>query len=388
MAGDSDVETRATLAAGIHEVTEVLARSKLRYELVQGVGLLMTDSNNQVRVNALQNFAHIVELLLDSAPPGEPSQLGQIFQSLELMSQEGWRTQEILAHQLDQAAHIIPQELLCEHVATVCFQMARESTYLVRKASINALVKAARYISDVRRRDHLLEHFRKQWARGKVYWTRVAYIDGAERAYELFSSQLFNQIFASELVAMVDDPVANVRLRLVRLFRQIAPLSTAWSTFPDALDRLCEDKDSQVAQESKALRADMPHLSQEDPEWKERDLEKLRVEKTFFVVRKKSMRRDKERLSSGFTTSSNTQATTSVTKEQEVVNPPEPRTSRGIVSASESAAVPPMFAATENVSERSNTQTTESAPLVEEIKSLSQKPSSPKQKRGCFACFG
>lgn len=371
LSSDTDVETRATLAAGIHETTALLADGPLRDEMLAAIAMLMTDQNPQVRMNSLRHFADILTLLSETGPltaaPGgsRPSandgkadstnagvaesvadekskkaaagislgtdaivagsgtsascgavssgamsaagvamtanynnpnttnnaaarQLDPIVSSLETMSHDSWRTQKLLAEQLEASARLIPQEMLCEHVAPLLFSMARESTYLVRKASMSALVSVIRYIPDVRRRDHILKHFRSEWARGKVYWTRLAYVDASEIALRVLSNKLFTQLFAAELLSLARDPVPNVRLRLARLMPQIATACGTKTAFVQAMDALLSDADdSDVVREArvakKAIAVKPPRTFAEADE----DAKKEAAEKHFFIQRQK-----------------------------------------------------------------------------------------------------
>lgn len=320
---DSDIETRATLAAGIEETAKILAPSKFRNELIQAISTLFMDENAQVRMNALGHLSNLLHLLSpgqeanlarvkaavkaerDSNPPMgkdrstqldssdadsadvEVRRLQKVFTSIDAMPFDSWRTQEILAEQIRMAAHLIPQQMLCDHVAPLLFQMARESTYLVRKASMRSLMHVLRYIPDVRRRNHILKHFRTEWARGQVYWTRLAFIDGAEFALEVVSVKLFNQLFKKEILRLSHDKVPNVKTRLLSLFEKLV---TRWGSSPDfteALSHLATDADPQVSQEAQDLLSrvqSVPHLSE-----KETKLEKEREaqEDAFFVHRPK-----------------------------------------------------------------------------------------------------
>lgn len=359
LSSDTDVETRATLAAGVHETTALLADGPLRDEMLAAIAMLMTDQNPQVRMNSLEHFAQILKLLSDTAdaasssqglsskghgpstassggaksssfgrksgtaagsfPVRDPApgatdadqeaaatgssidnnnirsrskaasrQLAPIVSSLETMSHDSWRTQKLLAEQLEASAHLIPQEMLCEHVAPLLFQMARESTYLVRKASMSALVSVIRYIPDVRRRDHILKHFRSEWARGKVYWTRLAYIDASSVALNVLSNKLFTQLFASELFSLASDPVANVRLRLARVMPSVAMACGSKTAFGNAMKRLLEDtEDPDVVREarvaSKSIAATPPRTAAQAAD----DARKEAAEKNFFIQRQK-----------------------------------------------------------------------------------------------------
>lgn len=292
---DTDVETRATLAAGIHETTRILADGPLRQEVLSAIAELMTDQNPQVRMNALSHFAELLMLLskenknvdLKTQDKVSARQLSPIFKSLETMAHDSWRTQELLAKQLDESAYLVPQDMLCEHVAPLLFQMARESTYLVRKSSMSALVSVIRYIPDVRRRDHILKHFRSEWARGKVYWTRLAYIDGSTVALNVLSNRLFTQLFASELLTLARDPVANVRLRLVRLMPEIAVACGTKSSFVAAMETLLSDEDIDVRQEAEIARDKIALLPPKTNDMKAVDAEKEANERKFFVPRKR-----------------------------------------------------------------------------------------------------
>jgi HEAT repeats len=307
---DSDVETRATLAAGIHESTRLLGDGPLRDEIVQSIGDLMTDSNLQVRMNSLTHFSLLLTLLAtssggtaqndargatnqlsaDGSSKDENSsvnikELGPIFTSLEVMSMDSWRTQELLATELKKSAHLIPQEMLCEHVAPLLFQMARESTFLVRRASMQALIHVIRYIPDVRRRDHILKHFKTEWARGKVYWTRLAYIDGTECAHEVLSSQLFTQLFQDDLIAMTKDPVPNVRLRLVRFFSALASIWKDSKQFQEALEALTRDADPQVSTEARMQLKALASAKERSADQITKDKRLEMQEQAFFVHR-------------------------------------------------------------------------------------------------------
>lgn len=295
LSADTDVETRATLAAGIHETARLLGNGDLRDEILTSIANLMTDQNPQVRMNSLAHFAELLKLLAQGSPDAprvspnskdSPArELAPIFQSLETMAHDSWRTQELLAKQIDQCASTISQDMLCEHVAPLLFQMARESTYLVRRASISALISVVRYIPDVRRRDHILKHFRQEWARGKVYWTRLAYIDGSTVALKMLSNRLFTHLFASELLSLSRDPVANVRLRLTRLMPEVAVACGSKSAFKTAMDSLLNDEDAEIRREAEAVRDKIATIPAKSPAEEAENAKKESAERKFFIPR-------------------------------------------------------------------------------------------------------
>lgn len=320
---DSDVETRATLAAGLHETIRILGHGPLRAEVISSLGDLLTDENPQVRMNTLEHFSDYLKVLsthdsskmvtlqadnnpaenmrlqaLASADLNDPTkrteadkerfrQLAPIFSSLEMMTMDSWRTQRLLATELQNSAHLVPQEVLCEHVAPLLFQMARESTYLVRRSSMSALMHVIRYIPDIRRRNHILKHFRLEWARGKVYWTRLAYIDGTQCALEMFSHKLFLQLFRDEILEMTKDPVPNVRHRLVRLFSSLAPVWKDMPEFRSALQQLCRDPDAHVASDAQDILKSLDKLPPLSARQLDENMKKEIQEDVFYVHKKK-----------------------------------------------------------------------------------------------------
>lgn len=296
LSADTDVETRATLAAGIHETARVLGNGELREEILNAIANLMTDQNPQVRMNSLAHFSELLTLLATgpvgakvnpNAKDSPARELAPIFQSLETMSHDSWRTQELLAKQIEQCSNKIPQDMLCEHVAPLLFQMARESTYLVRRASISALISVVRYIPDVRRRDHILKHFRSEWARGKVYWTRLAYIDGSTVALKSLSHRLFTHLFALELLSLSKDPVANVRLRLTRLMPEIATACGTKAAFKTAMDTLLNDPDAEIRVEAVLAKDLITKMPPKSPADEAENKKKETAERMFFVQRQK-----------------------------------------------------------------------------------------------------
>lgn len=324
LASDTDMETRATLAAGIKDTVKALSDTESKSEITEAITTLILDETTQVRMNALQHLADLLELLspgteknlqmvkaqlkVDNAEASGDSEegtrdahfdektsraeremrrLNRIFESLEMIPFDSWRTQELLAEQLRKAAHLVPQKMLCEHVAPLLFTMARESTYLVRKAAMRAVMHVMRYIPDVRRRSHIIKHLKNQWARGKVYWTRIAFIDGAEYAIDVMSIKLFNQLFKKELLRLTEDKVPNVKSRLLRLFDRLVVRWKSSQEFSDALKVLATDGDTQVANEAANLFKKLQTVGSLSPAEQKEEKIRQRNEDAFFVHRPK-----------------------------------------------------------------------------------------------------
>jgi len=58
-------------------------------------------------------------------------------------------------------------------------------------------------------------------ARSRSFYERSLYIDMCTMSFELYSRAFFRDYFAEALLALYNDSVPNIRLRLCRLFPQV-----------------------------------------------------------------------------------------------------------------------------------------------------------------------
>jgi hypothetical protein len=274
LANDSDTDTRVTLAAGLHETIRLLSSGYMRNEVYSAARTLINDESKDVRREMFLHLEAILTLAAHNEPfllvqsdtargsddaaslqvhglarseclPGE-TQLSMLINDLSSVCRDHWRTQDVMARQIELSAHVIPFNILCDRVAPLMFYLARESTSLVRKSAMSALVRIIRYIPCIERRDHVVDHLCAEWARGNLYWTRLAFVDAAEAALQIFSCKLFRQLFSEELFQLAHDRVDNVRLRLAHLLPSIATKCGSFGAFERALEALKMDPDPDI----------------------------------------------------------------------------------------------------------------------------------------------
>ena len=316
LAGDADNEVRITLAKGIHETTKCLYETNLRGELLTAVSMLVRDKNASVRMSCLRYFHELYVLLSPKKPSTvrvpvdssgktlsmyamqnvkamaedaellydeEMKKMDPLIASLETTPFDTWRVQDLLSAQIEITAPLIMQKMLCDHVAPLLFRMAKDSSASVRKSSMRALMYVLRYIPDIRHYNHIIKHFKSEWARGKVYWTRLAFIEGADSALDVFSTGFFTDTFCTEILHMHKDPVVNVRIRLVYFLEKVARLWKEKHGFCVALERLCIDADPQVRSEALILRDRLPLIQGMTTDELEADQRKQAAEEAFYV---------------------------------------------------------------------------------------------------------
>lgn len=243
---DTDSETRWNLAAGIHETAAILASKDSIDNLFKSVIALLQDENPLVRMNTLEHFYDLLQSLTTESETGSIRRLAPVFQNLTLLSEGNWRTQELLAKQLEKACVLVPPDTLRANVLPLLYQMSEESTYLVRKAAMPAIAKAIWCIPAPQERDDAMQNFRVNWAEGGIFWMRMAFLDCAYAAAGYYSGQLFRRTFSSTVLRMADDPVPNVRLRLASILHTLAYQCKTQDELEHAISVLSVDNDIDV----------------------------------------------------------------------------------------------------------------------------------------------
>lgn len=243
---DTDPEARWILAGGIHEVVKLLANPDTIAKLYNAVLALLQDENPLVRMNTLKHFEKLIAQLAKHMGYTAVGKLEPIFHDLHLLSEGNWRTQELLSKQLLLAAPLVPPPCIRSHVLPLLFKMAESSSYLVRKAAMAAVATCMRYIPDTTERDEEMASFRKEWAKGSIYWMRIGFIDSAQAAVNLYSRCIFRDTFGSALLRLATDRVSNVRARVALILPEVAPACHQMVEFQAALMSLKKDTDRDV----------------------------------------------------------------------------------------------------------------------------------------------
>lgn len=243
---DADAETRKNLAAGMHETSKVLISDDTVDALFKCVTALLKDNSPLVRMSVLQNLDNLLGTLANHNPYKAMRKLETVFQNMHLLAEGNWRTQELLAKQLRLVAPLVPPQSIRDNVLPLLYSLTQESSYTVRKASMAAVAVCMRYLPDTTERDKAMKCFRVAWGRGHAFWMRIGFIDSAVTAVETYSRILFRDTFATELLAMSSDPVANIRIRIAELIPTIAPACHQMEEFNSVLELLQNDTDKDV----------------------------------------------------------------------------------------------------------------------------------------------
>jgi len=243
---DPDPETRWNLAAGLLETVRMLRKGVASDNLFKVFVALVRDENPLVRVNALQHFADVMQLLVHDGDDAAFKKVAVVFQSIHALSEGNWRTQRLLVSQLSLVADHIPRVFLRNHVLPALFQIAEDSIFLVRREVMHAVVHAVRCLALPAEQDDLLSIFRVEWSQGGVYWMRAAFLEAALHAAATYSRALFQKLFAAHTLRLAADPVVNVRVKLALHIHELAPLCGELAEFTSAVELLADDDDADV----------------------------------------------------------------------------------------------------------------------------------------------
>lgn len=247
LAKDTDEEVRWILAAGIHETAALLAPRGNFERLFTAVCSLLQDENPMVRMNALGHFHDILSAFAkDGTDPASVRRLAPVFSDLNVLSEGEWRIQESLAQQLGKCAEIIPPDALLENVLPLLYRLTEQGTPLVREAAMDATAKSIRQIPTIKDRNAAIDKYWKAAAQGP-FWMRLALLDGGAAAMKVFSYRRFAELFASQMLQLADDPVANVRIRISRMLPSMAPMCMGTPEYKQAVEALRKDNDVDVA---------------------------------------------------------------------------------------------------------------------------------------------
>lgn len=255
---DPDSETRWNLAAGIHKTVDILMDTTCTDHLYKSVIALLQDENLLIGLNLLDNFYDLLQCFTKDEDTSSTRLLCSIFQNLTMFTEGNWRTQQLLARQLEKSCQLVPVVCLRDSILPLLYTMAEESTYLVRKATMIAIAKAIWYIPLPQEREEFVHTLVSDWGRGGVFWMRIAFIDCAHAALNTFSSDLFSFLFAPTIYQLARDNVPNVRLRLTKMLLEMAPACYHEEEFKKMIEWLNDDVDKDVRTAMQDLKQQLP----------------------------------------------------------------------------------------------------------------------------------
>nr|XP_014352688.1 PREDICTED: serine/threonine-protein phosphatase 4 regulatory subunit 4 isoform X2 [Latimeria chalumnae] len=261
LCNDPAILVRKTAALGFHEVAKLLSPNihLIHKELVA----LLQDNSLEVLDTLLDYLPETLELMTtggDSA--GSDTKLVNIpdlIPALTAAEQKAalslkWRVHEKMLQKYSCLPHVISSDQIYYRFLHRMFTIIINNNVLpVQRAAAKTLCIFLRHNRKQEQRQEIINKLIDQLGRGKSYWNRLRFLDTCEFVMELFSKSFFCKYFFLSVLELVNDPVANVRIKLCYMLPKLKA-SLKLPTDRNLLQQLelcvrkllCQEKDKDV----------------------------------------------------------------------------------------------------------------------------------------------
>ncbi|XP_014210936.1 serine/threonine-protein phosphatase 4 regulatory subunit 4-like [Copidosoma floridanum] len=224
LASDSYYMVRRTIACSLHEIINVLGRESglIKPELIR----LLKDDNEEVLQGLIPHVSGILENLLQHhlvrADQMESStvDLGKALIQCEaqISLTNNWRLSALMLGQFEILPRCLSSDFIYAHLVPVVSNRVLYSRPLpVRLAAGRTLLVFLRYNLKSQQKLELRSKICNEMAYGSSCYLRMIFIRMMIEALTIFSSVYFKEYFCPTLLDIMDDPVANVRLKALTL---------------------------------------------------------------------------------------------------------------------------------------------------------------------------
>ncbi|XP_014233336.1 serine/threonine-protein phosphatase 4 regulatory subunit 4-like isoform X2 [Trichogramma pretiosum] len=229
LAYDSHFLVRRSIGLGFHEVVKILGAKcgLVRNELLR----LLKDDREEVLEGLLEHLDESLEQLQQHQLIGSESsemhtiELGKSLLKCEaeLSLSKRWRLSVGLFSQLERIGpKYLSSDFCYSYLVPVCFKRILHSRpQPVRLAAGRTLLQLLRYNLKSQYRAEIRSQLRRELCKSSHCYVRMNYIHTMLQAAKLFSASYFKEHFCADLLSLADDPVPNVRMKLVTLLPQI-----------------------------------------------------------------------------------------------------------------------------------------------------------------------
>ncbi|XP_053987768.1 serine/threonine-protein phosphatase 4 regulatory subunit 4-like isoform X3 [Hylaeus volcanicus] len=228
LAGDHYYMVRKTVAGGIHEVAKVLGpkNGRIKSDLIK----LLKDDSEEVLQGLVPHIGLTLDCLAESQTIGVDrmdSTLTEIGRALlkceaEISSTHNWRLTALMHSQLEIIAKYFPSDFIYSYfVPMAFFRILHARPIPVRLAAGTLYLFLLRYNMKAVQRIELRCKLYTELANSPDCYVRMMFVRMMVEAMDIFSSAYFKEHFFSVLLNLAEDPVANIRIKVVSLLPQL-----------------------------------------------------------------------------------------------------------------------------------------------------------------------
>ncbi|XP_017788028.1 PREDICTED: serine/threonine-protein phosphatase 4 regulatory subunit 4-like [Habropoda laboriosa] len=228
LANDHYYLIRRTVACGIHEVAKVLGpkSGRIKPDLVK----LLKDNSEEVLQGLVPHIGLTLDCLAESQIIGVDrmdSTVMEIGRALlkcesEIAGTHNWRLTSLMHSQLEILPKYFPSDFIYTYfVPMAFFRVLHARPIPVRLAAGTLYLFLLRYNMKPMQRVELRSKLYSELANSPNCYVRMMFVRIMIEALEIFSSVYFKEHFYSTLLNLAEDPVANIRMKVVSLLPQL-----------------------------------------------------------------------------------------------------------------------------------------------------------------------
>ncbi|XP_076279531.1 uncharacterized protein LOC143208675 isoform X2 [Lasioglossum baleicum] len=228
LANDHYYIVRKTVASGIHEVAKVLGpkSGRIKSDLIK----LLKDDTEEVLQGLVPHIGTTLDCLAESQTIGVDrvdSTLMEIGRALlkcesEISATHNWRLASMMHSQLEIIPKYFPSDFIYSYfVPMTFFRILHARPIPVRLAAGTLYLFLLRYNMKPMQRVEMRSRLYTELANSPDCYVRMIFVRMMVEAFEIFSSAYFKEHFFTALLNLAEDPVANVRIKVVTLLPQL-----------------------------------------------------------------------------------------------------------------------------------------------------------------------
>ncbi|CAL7947776.1 unnamed protein product [Xylocopa violacea] len=228
LASDHYYLVRKTVASGIHEVAKVLGpkNGRIKTDIIK----LLKDDSEEVLQGLIPNIGLTLDCLAESQTIGQDrmdSAVMEIGRALlkcesEVAATHNWRLTSLMHSQLEILPKYFPSDFIYSYfVPMAFFRMLHARPIPVRLSAGTLFLYFLRYNAKPMQRVELRTKLYTELANNSSCYVRMMFVRTMIEALEIFSSAYFKEHFFSVLLNLAEDPIANVRMKVVSLLPQL-----------------------------------------------------------------------------------------------------------------------------------------------------------------------
>jgi len=211
-------KSRKTLACSLHEIAKILGTEIVERDLLQAFELFHKDIDD-IREGVLKHFADFLSVMSEKKRDEHLATLWEISSEMDA----NWRFRLLLASQLTQIMTLYKADTVSEQIIPLAFQLCDDKMNDVRYEAIKSVPNLVKFMKENGNDQQYQDTLKKTrgLAKNRTYARRQLYVELCRHALTVLDNETFEKELLPSLLQFTKDPVANVRLPLARIIKDL-----------------------------------------------------------------------------------------------------------------------------------------------------------------------